>query len=317
MDTVNKLLSGSIDLHAHAYPEHTLSMPPRLPNLEWAKMAARYHMRGIVMKSHIYPTSMQVYDLMQNEELRSSGIELFGSITLNYTMGGLNPLNVALAGELGTKVVFMPTWSSKNDVAHNGPTAQKLASIWPGLTEYIRINGGGITVLDENNRVKAEVLEILDIAKAYDMYVSSAHISIQESIVLAEVAAERGCRFVLTHPFNTTIGASIQQQKYVADTGAYVEQCMITCMPMHMRANIHEIARAIEAIGVERTVFSTDAIGAWNPPEPELMRMSIASLLRLGFTEEEVRIMTTTNPEKLLNLPHETPFENPSDFLQF
>jgi len=69
---------------------------------------------------------------------------------------------------------------------------------------------------------------------------------------------------------------------------------MITCMPMHMRANIHEIARAIEAIGVERTVFSTDAIGAWNPPEPELMRMSIASLLRLGFTEEEVRIMTTT-----------------------
>lgn len=47
----DRILKGSIVIHAHSYPEHTLSTDPRLDNLEWAKMAKEYGMRGFVMKS--------------------------------------------------------------------------------------------------------------------------------------------------------------------------------------------------------------------------------------------------------------------------
>ncbi|MBR4579373.1 MAG: hypothetical protein IKQ69_06805 [Oscillospiraceae bacterium] len=302
-NVTNLLLEGAIDLHAHAYPEYTTAIFPRLSNYEWAKMAVQYKMRGFVMKSHIWCTAMQAFDLMQIPEIKESGLEIFGSITLNHTSGGLNPLSVAIAGEMGAKAVFMPTWGSTNDVEHFGLTAQKLAKAWPGFRNYLKQTGNGITILDNNGKIKAEVHEILEVAKKYNMYVESAHMFIEESTKLAEAAALHGVRFSLTHPFNTTIAATVEQQKYIADTGAYIEQCFITCMPMHMRVNIHNIADAIEKIGVERTIFATDAIGEWNPPEPELMRMSIGSLLRLGFSPEEVKTMTARNPAVMLDIP--------------
>jgi predicted TIM-barrel fold metal-dependent hydrolase len=293
-----KLLDGSIDMHAHAYPEYTLSVAPRLPNLEWAAMAKEYGMRAFVMKSHVWPTVAQTYDIAGAVE----GITVFGSITLNYTVGGLNPVAVAIAGELGAKVVFMPTWSAKNDIEKSGLMASRISKIYPHLGDYLQNSGGGLTILDGNCKVKGEVLEILDIAKHYSMCVASSHLGVEESLNLAEVAAAKSVTFSLTHPYNRTVGATVEQQRHVAETGGYVEHCLITCMPMHMRADIKEIAKAITAVGVAHVVFSTDAIGSWNPPAPELMRMTIESLLQLGFNESEVSAMVRENPAKLLHL---------------
>jgi hypothetical protein len=34
-------LRGALDLHAHRSPEFTTAVPGRLPNTEWARLAAR------------------------------------------------------------------------------------------------------------------------------------------------------------------------------------------------------------------------------------------------------------------------------------
>jgi predicted metal-dependent phosphotriesterase family hydrolase len=73
-------------------------------------------------------------------------------------------------------------------------------------------------------------------------------------------------------------------------------------MPMHMRLEFSVITEAIEKIGPEQTILSTDAVETWNPPPHEMMRMFIASLLYLGVGEESIRMMVRDNPRKILQL---------------
>ena len=294
----DRLLEGAIDVHAHSYPEYTLSVNPRLNNIEWAQLAKERGMRGILLKSSVWPTMMQAYDIKQLVD----DIEIMGSIVLNFTVGGLSPTAVAIAGEMGAKAVFMPTWSAQNDINKSGATLNRLRKVCASIDDMIKTAGGGITVLDGNGKLKPEADEILDVAKSYNMYIASGHLHIDESIVYAEAAARKGVRFSLTHPHNTTIGATPEQQKYIAQTGGYVEQTFVQCMPMHLRVNPKDIAHSIEVVGVSNTILATDSIAPWNPPAPEVMRMFIESMLHLGFSEEEISIMVKENPAKILDL---------------
>lgn len=295
----DRLLRGAIDIHAHSYPEHTLSTDSRLDNIEWAKMAREYGMRGFVMKSHIWPTVVQAYEIRKIVD----HIEVMGSVTLNYTVGGLSPTAVAIAGELGGKVVFMPTWSAKNDISKSGVMLNRIRKICPYVDKTIQDEGGqGISVLDSQGKIREVVREIFSIAKFYDMAVSSGHLSIEESMKLAELAAEMGVRFVLSHPHNKTISASPEQQKHIADLGGFVEHTFIACMPMHLRVDPKEIAKSIRLVGAGQTVITSDAFGPWNPPAPEIFRMFVGTLLALSFSEDDIRQMAIVNPTRVLNL---------------
>lgn len=296
----DRLLKGAIDIHAHSYPEHTLSTDSRVDSIEWARMAKEYGMRGFVMKSHIWPTVVQAYEIRKIVDQ----IEVMGSITLNYTVGGLSPTAVALAGELGGKIVFMPTWSAKNDISKSGVMLNRIRKICPSVDKTIQEEGGeGISVLDAQGKIKEVVKEIFSIAKSYDMAVSSGHLSIQESIKLAKLAAETGVRFVLSHPHNKTISATPEQQKVISDLGGFIEHTFIACMPMHLRVDPKEIANSIHFVGAGQTLITSDAFGPWNPPAPEIFRMFVATLLALNFPEDEIRQMAAVNPARVLHLP--------------
>lgn len=292
------LMEGAVDIHAHAYPEHTLKTEPRVDSLEWARLAKEFGMKGFVMKSHIWPTAIQAYEVRKMVE----GIEVMGSITLNFTVGGLSESAVAIAGELGAKVVFMPTWSARNDISRSGVMLNRIRKICPLIDKTIEKEGGGIYILDENGEVKPGLRDILEIAKSYDMAVSSGHLSIEESIKLAEVAHQVGVRFSLSHPHNKTISATVEQQKQIAALGGYVEHTFIACMPMHLRVNPRDIAESIRAVGVEKSVITSDAFGPWNPPAPEIFRMFIRTLLELGFSDEEISVIARENPSRLVGL---------------
>lgn len=294
----DKLIQGAIDIHAHSYPEYTLSVSPRLENLEWAKMAKEYGMKGFVMKSHIWPTVMQAFELKK----MVSDIEIMGSISLNFTVGGLNPVSTAIAGELGAKIVYMPTWSANNDILKSGVMLNRIKKICPYIDESIKKEGGGISILDNNQKIKGVVKEIISIAKTYNMAISSGHLSIEESIKLAEETTGQGAKFVLSHPHNKTISASHEQQKTIAYFGGYIEHTFIACMPMHLRVNPRDIAKSIEAVGVDNTIITSDSFGPWNPPAPEILRMFIETLLALGFSEGDVSKMVNYNPSELLGL---------------
>ncbi len=208
---------------------------------------------------------------------------------------------MALAGELGGKIVFMPTSSAKNDISKSG--IMRIRKICSLVDKTIQAEGGeGISVLEAQGKLKEVVKEIFPVAKSYDMAVSSGHLSIQESLKLAKLAAETRVRFVLSHPHNKTISATPEQQKVISDLGGFIEHTFIAYMPMHLRMDPKEIANSIRFVGAGQTVITSDAFGPWNPPAPEIFRIFVVALLALNFSEDEIRQMAAVNPARVLNL---------------
>ena len=111
-------LDGVIDIHVHADPD---SIPRSIDAIDLAKLAKSRGMRGLVLKSHYEPTASMAY-LVRKEV---PGIEIFGGIDLNRTVGGVNPAAVErmtmMKGGYG-KVVWMPTFDAENQVRYSRRT---------------------------------------------------------------------------------------------------------------------------------------------------------------------------------------------------
>jgi hypothetical protein len=209
---------------------------------------------------------------------------------------------VQIAAESGAKVVFMPTWCSKNDMKKG---ARYIDRMRPYVTCIDEAAEGmqGLAVLDDDGRLIPEVHKIIGVCKKYGLVLATGHISIEESLALCEAAAGAGVKFVLTHPLTSPlIDATLEQQKKIADMGGYIEHVFIGCMPMHQRMDPRRLLEAIEHVGYRRCTLASDAIEAWNPKPPEVLRMFIASLLALGVRDEEIYRMTHTNPAYLMGM---------------
>lgn len=297
MTSPDTLLEGALDLHAHGSPEFTSAMPGRLSNLEWARHARNAGMRGFVIKSHIFPTIGAVNAI---NELYPE-LEVYSSMTLNPPVGGIDPMSVELGIAGGVKLVWMPTWSARQDEPKHSVFLERMkpyvstldAEHWPAH---------GLTVLDANGGLPPDVDLVLRLCAAAGVTVASGHLPITQSLVLCARVRELGGSFVLTHPLSGSVGASLEQQAAVARMGGLIEHVFIGCMPMHQRADPRRIVEAIEAVGPEHCVLSSDAIENWNPPEPEIMRMYIATLLSLGVAADAVHLMTHDNPARALGL---------------
>src|ERR1700720_1130770 len=80
-------LTGVIDIHAHHDPD---SVPRSIDAIDLAKLAKSRGMRGLVLKNHYEPTASLAYIVRKEVP----GIEIFGGISLDLTVGGVNPAAV-------------------------------------------------------------------------------------------------------------------------------------------------------------------------------------------------------------------------------
>src|SRR5580704_13641350 len=108
-------LQGVIDIHAHCDPD---SVPRSIDAIDLAKLARAHAMRGLVLKNHYEPTESIAYLVRK----LVPGIEIFGGIALNRTVGGVNPAAVErmtrVKGGWG-RVVWMPTFDAENQVRYS------------------------------------------------------------------------------------------------------------------------------------------------------------------------------------------------------
>src|SRR5579864_2319705 len=112
MPSTAQTLAGAIDMHAHSDPD---GVPRSIDAIDLAKLAKSRGMRAIVLKNHYHPTAA-LAALVRKEV---PGIEVFGGISLDLTVGGVNPAAVEwmtkVKGGYG-KVVWMPTFDSEHHV---------------------------------------------------------------------------------------------------------------------------------------------------------------------------------------------------------
>ena len=116
-DAAWQAIEGGYDLQVHVAPD---VIARRIDDLDLAKEFLAHKLKGFVLKSHYAPT----YERAKVVTKASPGIQAFGAITLNHSVGGLNPVALEIAGRSGNKIVWMPTVDAANETAgrSDGPT---------------------------------------------------------------------------------------------------------------------------------------------------------------------------------------------------
>src|SRR5277367_1199264 len=112
-------LQGAYDLQVHVAPD---VIERRIDDLDLAKEFLSHGLCGFVLKSHYFPTAERAKVVSK----AVPSIAAYGAITLNHSVGGLNPVAIELAGRSGCKIVWMPTVDAENETAGrvDGPTAK-------------------------------------------------------------------------------------------------------------------------------------------------------------------------------------------------
>lgn len=268
-------LTGVIDLHVHAGPDVRAR---KLDAVALARAAKAAGMRALLLKSHHTITA----DVAQLVESVVGGIRVFGGVTLNEPVGGLNPEAVRAAIALGAKEIFMPTHSAANQRRHDGKT-------------------GGITILDDRGRLRDEVKPILDLVAQADVILGTCHLSPEEILALVREARRAGIRKLLVnHPELNSLAIPLAMQKEMAAGGAFFER-------MHLHGNsvtdLPGLAAVTRAVGIERTVLVTDLGAAVYDLDPvQGMREFLEQMADQGFSQAEIDLMARRTPARLLGL---------------
>ena len=280
------LISGSIDMHMHPGPD---AFKCRVDALEAANQAKQAGMKAIVLKNHSYPTApvaMMVNQLVPD-------FTVFGSVCLDYEMGGLNVHAVEYSARAGARVVWMPTFSSANSIS-------KMRDL--GLP----LEGHGYSILDDKGQLVPEIHRILAVVKQYNMVLASGHMSPAEAFALEKEARRLGInKFVVTHPLDHEFFSEAFSKRdlvLLAKNGAFIEFTLIALLSWEFRHDPAEMVDVIKTVGAEHCIMSTDLGQIWNPRPVEGLRMFIVTLVKYGVTEDEINLMTKINPARLLGL---------------
>jgi len=286
---MKNLLQGAYDLHVHATPD---VVPRRQDLAELARAAARAGMAGILLKSHVTPTSGRCYAL---NRLLPDGPRFFPALALNPPLGGVNPLAVESFLREGGRVVFMPTYGAANHIARWGagkpPTAFPLA---PGFA--------GLELLDQAGGLKPECRAVLELVARKDAVLATGHVSPRESLALLQAARQAGVRRLLvTHPSESVVAMSPEEQLQAVRLGAMIEHCFFAVTEAcPERISIEEIRDQIRLVGTERVILSSDFGQPGNPPAVEGFGHYLEALMKSGVKEDEIRQMIAHNPRRLL-----------------
>jgi len=274
-------LDGVVDIHVHSDPD---SMPRSIDAIDIARLAQQKGIRCLLLKNHYEPTASLAYLTRK----AVPGIELFGGIALNRTVGGVNPTAVErmtrVKGGWG-RVVWMPTFDAENQVRYSKESRPFVA-------------------VSKDGQLLPEVKEVLAIVGRNKLTLATGHSSPAEVLLLIREARRAGVeRIVVTHAMLPPVKMSVDQMKAAAGLGAYLEFVYNALIGPNKVFDIQEYAAAIRAVGPAHCILSSDLGQAGNPLHPDGLLAFFKALRSQGFSQSEINQMAKSNPAKLLGLP--------------
>ncbi len=272
-------LKGVVDIHVHSDPD---SVPRSIDAVDVAKLARDRGIRALLLKNHYEPTASLAYLARK----AVPGIELFGGIALNRSVGGINVAAlermVLMKGGWG-RVVWMPTFDAENQVR----VSKEQRPFVP---------------VSRNGALLPEVKQVLAFLAKNNLALATGHSSPAEVALLVSEAKKAGVsRIVVTHGSLSPVLMSVPQMKSVAGSNVWIE------FPYHALVTPDSVdpkayAATIRAIGPEHAILSSDLGQAGNILHPDGMTAFFKVLRANGFTEAEIDRMAKTNPARFLGL---------------
>ena len=288
-------IRGAYDLQVHVAPD---VIERRIDDIGLAQEFLQRGLQGFVLKSHYFPTAERA----QVVSRAVPGIQAYGALTLNHAVGGLNPVAVELAGRSGAKVIWMPTVDAANETAGrvDGPSTK--LPFWAKIQRELAATGISpppLTVLNDKGEINEPARRCLELIAKHNMILATGHLGRHEIFPLVRAAREMNLKRVLvTHAEFPSQNLSANEQLELADMGALIEHCFTT---MHTgKAPWDAVLESIRKVGPQRCVLSTDLGQTINPPVSDGFAMFAQTLLDAGFSVEDIRRMSVTNPGALI-----------------
>src|SRR5215468_8174159 len=294
-DRAWKTLEGAYDLQIHVGPD---VIARRIDDIDCAREFLAHGLKGFVLKSHYIQTGERA----QVVSKAVAGSRVFGAVTLNHSVGGLNPVAIELAGRTGCKIVWMPTVDAKNETAGRLDGGSEKLPFWAKIQRELAAEGispPSLSVIDDAGELVEPARRCLERIGKHNMILATGHLGRREIFALVRAAKTMGLKkVVVTHAEFPSQSLTGDEQKELADAGAVIEHCFTTT---YTNKAPWELAFAnIRKTGVSRALISTDLGQTINPPVAEGFGMFAQRLLDAVFSVEDVRTMAVTNPTRLV-----------------
>ena len=119
--------------------------------------------------------------------------------------------------------------------------------------------------------------------------------------MMLKAAKERSVRrMVVTHPVIAPVLMSVEDMKWCASQGAYLEFVSNAIIGTQTNMTPKQFVAAIRAVGVEHAILSSDLGQAANPIHTEGWAQLFRALEQEGMTAGEIDRMSKANPAALL-----------------
>jgi hypothetical protein len=279
---MDPVLQGAIDLHAHHGPD---SYPRQWDAFEVVALAKERGLRAVVLKNHWTETASTAYLVRKHG---AQGIEVFGAVSLDTPVGGVNPQAVRymvdVTGGYG-RIVWLPTHDSDHEVAYNKETRPSVS-----------VSRGG--------KLLPETLEVLDLIAEHGLTLATGHVTPEETLMILAEARKRGIeRTIVTHPLLDPqfTFMTVPQLREAVALGGVIE---ITAGSLFRdgpgRARVLE---ALRAIGPQSFFVGSDSGLTGSPNHTDALVLAARVLRDNGFDEAALDTLFKANPARLLGLP--------------
>ena len=295
-DQAREAVRGAYDLHVHVGPD---VVGRRIDDLGLAARCRAVGLAGFALKSHYTATAERAQVVSAAVE----GVRAIGTITLNASVGGLNPLAVEIAAREGARIVWMPTVDSVNEASERDreyPPGSKVP-LWVRVQQELRehgVEGDPVPVVDADGRPLPALISVLAVVARYGLVLATGHLGRDEIFTVVDAARAAGVRdVVVTHPEFPSQNLSLDDQAALADRGALLERCFTTAYTG--KCPWERVVDGIRATDPARNLLSSDLGQPANPPVEDGLALFADRLLAAGLTDEEIHTMTVLNSGRL------------------
>ena len=292
------LLVGAVDSHVHCCPHinaRTVTV------FDAMRAAAVVGMRAVGLMDVFANTSGLA--ALANRELGHLGVEAFGGIILEPYAGGLSAVAVETALSMGygpgtgARFISLP--------CHHTAFVARAEGRSPTYIE-------GCLSIPSSGDLPDPLPAIIDLCIQADAVFNTGHLSGLEAVRVVAEAARRGCRRILT----PASYLAADEAREIAEFGAFLEfaffvmshatqigQTMIDREKHRFRlVGLDSVAEIIRSVTPARTILSSDSGSYVLPPPIEAFREHVVMIQSAGFTDEEMRVMTASNPAALFKV---------------
>ena len=295
-DRARALVRGAYDLHVHVAPD----VPERrIDDVALAHRFAEVGLAGFGLKSHYTSTAERAQIVSQ----AVPGVRAIGTITLNWAVGGMNPLAVEIAAREGARIVWMPTFDSPSETAgRTEPKPGDNVPQWAKLQHELRQLGfsmAAVEVTDDTGALLPETRLVLETIARHGLVLATAHLGRDDTFAVVDGALEAGVTaIVITHPEFPSQNFSIEDQVALAERGCLLERCLST--PFSGKTTWEHVFEGIRATP-GRNFFSSDFGNPAYPDVEDGLALWADRLLGADFTEDEIHTMVVDGSRRLVS----------------